>query len=145
MDINVLRCMIHTGSSCVDEVDVNKHVRLQLPPIEDSRRVTGNSKQQTVRRSCVNSVIFLRPNRNIIFPGLLTSWRNTSELFENEELTYQQAKGDQQTKEGKKEGILGKQKKCRICCVAHSNRHICSHHAIHLLEGASKCIELHGF
>jgi len=68
-----------------------------------------------------------------------------SNLFKNEELTYQQAKGDQQTEEGKEEGILGKQKKCRLCRAAHSDRHICSHHVIHLLEGASKCIELHGF
>jgi len=68
-----------------------------------------------------------------------------SNTFKNEELTHQQAKGDQQTEEGKEEGILGKQKKCRLCSVAHSGCHICSHHAIHLLEGASKCIELHGF
>jgi len=70
---------------------------------------------------------------------------SASELPKNEELTYQQAKGDQQTEEGKEEGILGKQKKCRLYRVAHFDRHICSHHVIHLLEGASKCIELHGF
>lgn len=66
-------------------------------------------------------------------------------LIKNEELTYQQTKGDQQTEEGEKEGILGKQKKCCVGCIAHSDRHICSHHAVHLLKGASKCIEFHGF
>lgn len=66
-------------------------------------------------------------------------------LIKHEELTYCQTKGDQQTEEGEKEGILGKQKKCRFGCIAHFDRHICSNHAVHLLEGASKCIELHGF
>lgn len=63
----------------------------------------------------------------------------------HEELSYQQAKGDQQAEEGKEERILGEQKKCRFGCLTHFNRHICSHHTIHLLEGASKCIELYGF
>jgi len=66
-------------------------------------------------------------------------------LIKHEELTYCQTKGDQQTEKGEKEGILGKQKKCRFGCIAHFDRHICSHHAVHLLEGASKCIEFHGF
>lgn len=66
-------------------------------------------------------------------------------LIKNEELPHKQTKGNQQAEEGEKEGILGKQKKCRLGGVAHFDRHICTHHAIHLLEGASKCIELHGF
>lgn len=63
----------------------------------------------------------------------------------HEELSYQQAKGNQQAKEGKEEGILGEQKKCRFGCLTHSDRHIRSHHTVHLLKGASKCIEFHGF
>ncbi|KAL5233692.1 hypothetical protein ACI65C_001102, partial [Semiaphis heraclei] len=66
-------------------------------------------------------------------------------LHKNEELTYQQTKGNQQTEEGKEERILGKQKKCCFGGVAHFGSHICSHITIHLLKGASKCIELHGF